>query len=336
MSINSKFTNNILVTGGCGYIGSHVVRRLSLEGYNVVVLDNLSTGFADSLLSGEKLIVADLTDAESLNKVFETNQFDAVIHFAGRIVVPESVERPLDYYNTNTAGTINLLRSCEMYNVDKVIFSSTAAVYGNVDLDLVTEENRANPTNPYGYSKLMSEQIIQDYSKSSPMRYLILRYFNVAGANPSGKLGQRSRNATHLIKVASEVALGLREYINIFGNDYSTPDGTAIRDYIHIEDLASAHTIGLKYLINGGESSILNCGYGHGFSVREVLSEVGKKCGHEIDIRIAGRRPGDVPVLVADSTKIRNLLGWNPEFDDLGEIVGSALNFERKHRLDPG
>ncbi len=320
----------ILVTGGAGYIGSHVVRQLCDEGFAVVIYDNLSTGFADAILGG-KLICADLADLERLHRIMETEKFSAVMHFAGSIVVPESISQPLQYYQNNTMNTLNLLKACEQFQIDHFIFSSTASVYGVSDSGFVDETSPVQPINPYGNSKLMTEQMLKDFAfASSHFRYVVLRYFNVAGADLQGRIGQRTPNATHLIKIACELACKKRGALQIFGTDYPTPDGTCIRDYIHVEDLAQAHILALRYLLQGGKSDLFNLGYGHGFSVREVLDTLQRALDLQLNIKEAPRRPGDAPRLVADSRKIRSLLGWNPRYDQLTTILQSAYQWEKK------
>jgi UDP-glucose 4-epimerase len=319
----------VLVTGGAGYIGSHVVRQLGEAGYEIVVYDNCSTGVPSAVLYGN-LIVGDLADIENLYRTFATHQFDTVLHFAASMVVPDSVSRPLDYYANNTRNTLNLLRCCQTFNVEQLVFSSTAAVYGNTDEVPVLESAPTQPINPYGRSKLMSELMIQDYAQASRLRYVILRYFNVAGAEPSMRIGQYNQKATHLIKVCCEAALGNRSSVCIFGNDFPTPDGTGIRDYIHVEDLASAHTAAMHYLEGDGESTILNCGYGRGYSVREAIAMVKDLSGVDFSVLEVERRIGDPACVVAASEKIRKILGWKPEYDNLAAIVETSLEWEKK------
>jgi UDP-glucose 4-epimerase len=319
----------VLVTGGAGYIGSHVVRQLGEAGYDVVVYDNLSTGSPKSVLNAQ-LIVGDLANQDHLYQVFAQHKFSAVLHFAASLSVPESVERPLDYYANNTRNTLNLIRCCSVMGVNQVIFSSTAAVYGEVEQHPVTEISPTAPINPYGRSKLMSEWLIRDYALASSLRYVILRYFNVAGAEQNGKLGQLSRKAAHLIKAACDAALGRIGELQIFGNDFPTPDGTGIRDYIHVEDLAAAHIDALRYLEEGGESQILNCGYGKGYSVQQVIARVKAISGVDFPVVVTQRRPGDPASVTACADKIHAVLGWQPKYDDLDQIVATTLAWERK------
>ncbi|MCO6412241.1 MAG: UDP-glucose 4-epimerase GalE [Thiogranum sp.] len=321
--------NRILVTGGAGYIGSHVVRMLTDAGKPVVVLDNLSTGFADAVL-GAELVTGDTGDARLVSRVLEEHNIDTVLHFAAHTIVPESVENPLKYYGNNTCCTRNLLECCAKAGVRHFIFSSTAAVYGTPDDAWCDEESPLSPINPYGTSKLMSEMMLRDLGKASDMRHVILRYFNVAGSDPEGRIGQSTRNATLLIKVAAEVAVGKREQLYVFGTDYPTPDGTGVRDYIHVDDLADAHIRALDYLQRGGESVTLNCGYGHGYSVREVIDAVNRINGAAINVKEEDRRAGDPPSLIARADRIRKILGWEPRHDDLDFIVKTSLDWERK------
>lgn len=323
-------SETVLVTGGCGYIGSHVVRQLSEAGRRVVVYDNLSTGFRDALIHGEELIVADLADRQALEAAFERHNFSTVLHFAAAIVAPESVSLPLKYYGNNTRNTLGLLETCTKFNARRFIFSSTAAVYGFPDGGAASEESTLAPINPYGTSKLMSEWMLRDTSAAHGMQYVALRYFNVAGADPQARMGQRTPEATHLIKVACQAALGMRESIAIYGTDYPTPDGSGIRDYIHIEDLAAAHLYALQYLENGGEPTAMNVGYGRGSSVREVLLVVKEVSGVDFKVVEAERRPGDPAALVARADKIRQLTGWQPQHDDLRTIVADAWRWESK------
>ena len=319
----------ILVTGGAGYIGSHTVKKLGEAEYEVVVYDNLSTGTAEAILYGE-LFKGELKDRKRLEQVFEQHSFDAVIHFAASISVPESLAQPLDYYANNTSNVINVLQCCKKFDVNQFVFSSTAAVYGEVKDSPVEESSPTVPINPYGKSKLMSETIIRDYARASNMKYVILRYFNVAGADSSGKIGQMGKKAAHLIKVGCDAALGLRPSASIYGTDYSTPDGTGIRDYIHVEDLATAHVDALAYLERESTSQTLNCGYGTGYSVKEVLSKIKEISGVDFPVEETPRREGDPACVIASGKKIREVIGWNPQHNSLDEIVSSALAWEEK------
>lgn len=322
---------NLLVTGGAGYIGSHVVSQLVEAGHEVAVYDNLSTGHRWAVLGGE-LIEGDLSDGNALERLFEEHSFDAVLHFAAHVVVPESVADPLKYYGNNTRNTLGLLEMCDRHGVKKFIFSSTAAVYGMPDVIPVKEDAPLLPINPYGASKMMSERMLTDLAAASSLKYVILRYFNVAGADPEGRIGQATPDATHLIKVACEAATGKRSGVTVFGIDYETPDGTCIRDYIHVGDLSRAHVDALDYLNSGGKSAVLNCGYGHGYSVLEVIEAVKGVSAVDFPVEIGERRAGDPPVLVADNHKVLETLRWKPEHDDLEFIVRTALKWEK--RLD--
>lgn len=323
-------SEKVLVTGGCGYIGSHVVRHLSEAGYEVVVYDNLSTGFRDALLNGEELIEAELSDHKTLAEAFQKHNFKTVLHFAASIIAPESVTLPLKYYGNNTRNTLGLLEACVRFGVSRFIFSSTAAVYGIPEGQAASEDSTLSPINPYGTSKLMSEWMLRDAASAHGMKYAALRYFNVAGADPQARTGQRTPEATHLIKVACQAALGQRSETAIYGTDYPTPDGTGIRDYIHIEDLAAAHLAALGYLNGGGESTAMNVGYGRGSSVREVLAMVKQVSGVDFKIVESERRPGDPASLIAKAEKIGRLTGWKPKYDSLQTIVEDAWRWESK------
>jgi UDP-glucose 4-epimerase len=319
----------ILVTGGGGYIGSHVVRQLGAAGETVLTLDNLGSGFRDAVTAGE-LVVGDTGDAELLEKLFAEHDIDTVLHFAAHTVVPESVADPLKYYRNNTACSRTLLECAAQHDVKHIVFSSTAAVYGIPEGGRASEDSPTQPINPYGTSKLMTEWMLRDLAFAGGPSYVALRYFNVAGCEPTGRIGQSTPKATLLVKVACEAAVGSRPHVSVFGTDYPTPDGTGVRDYIHVEDLATAHLDALAYLRKGGASTALNCGYGHGYSVREVLSAVEKANGKPLKIVEEPRRAGDPPQLIAVADKIREVLGWTPKFDDLDTIVKTSLAWERK------
>ncbi|WP_326519920.1 UDP-glucose 4-epimerase GalE [Xanthomonas euroxanthea] len=324
-----KKTGSVLVTGGAGYVGSHVVLELLEKGERVVVLDDLSTGLAEAVI-GAELVVGNVGDIQLVSRLIQDHHVDAVMHFAARTVVPESIEAPLRYYTHNTVFTSNLLSSCVNSNVKNFIFSSSAAVYGMPESGKASEETPPVPINPYGTSKLMSEWMLRDLATAKQLSYVALRYFNVAGADVRGRIGQSTRDATLLIKIACEVADGKRDCVEIYGTDFSTPDGTGVRDYIHVQDLACAHSQALDYLRANGTSVVLNCGYGHGSSVREVLSAVERACGGPLPVLERSRRIGDTPFLIADSRKIRSVLGWSPRYDDLDLIVENALAWERR------
>lgn len=320
----------ILVTGGAGYIGSHTSAQLVDAGYSVVVLDNLYTGHAWAVPKSATFVEGDVGDTPLVRQLLKRYHVQAVLHFAGYTVVPESVAEPLRYYANNTCATRNLIESCVAEGVGQFVFSSTAAVYGATSAEPVAETTEPHPINPYGRSKLMSEWILQDVAATGKLRFVALRYFNVAGAKLDASLGQATANATHLIKVACEAAAGKRSKIDIYGTDFPTPDGTGVRDYIHVEDLARAHIDALRYLDKNGSSEILNCGYGRGFSVREVLKAVEAASGKKIATRDMPRRPGDPAAVVADSRRIRSVLGWSPQFDDLPTICKTAYAWETK------
>lgn len=322
---------SILVTGGAGYIGSHVVLHLIEAGEDVIVLDNLSTGKKENVLGG-RLIEGDLSNTLLLDKIFSENKVDAVMHFAGSIVVPESVENPTMYYQNNTTNSLGLIRSCLKHKIKKFIFSSTAAVYGTPENGVASEESTQSPINPYGRSKLMTEWMLEDASFAHEFSYVALRYFNVVGASRTGKIGQSTPNATHLLKVAAQVVSKKREKMSIFGTDYPTKDGTCLRDYIHVDDLAQAHLDALYYLNKNTKSQILNCGYGVGFSVKEVIAAVEAYTQEKLNVELGPRRAGDAAELVSRAEKIKTILGWKPKYNDLGYIVESAIEWEKKIR----
>lgn len=319
----------ILLTGGAGYIGSHVLKALGEKAYELLIYDNLSTGHEWAVLFGE-LIVGDLADKEALEKVFQEYEIDAVMHFAAHIVVPESLENPLKYYSNNVSGTLNLLNIMQAYGVKKFIFSSTAAVYGIPDIIPVKEGSLLNPINPYGHSKVMVERILQDLSTATDFRYVALRYFNVAGADPARRIGEGKEDASHLITTAVRTALGKYPFLNVYGGDYPTVDGTCIRDYIHVDDLASAHLLSLQYLVEEKNSQVFNCGYNRGFSVLEVIESVKRVSGVDFPVTICDRRKGDPPALIADSQKIKAVLNWQPKYDDLDFIIDTAWCWEQE------
>ncbi|MBV6487362.1 MAG: UDP-glucose 4-epimerase GalE [Pseudorhodoplanes sp.] len=320
----------IMVTGGCGYIGSHMVHELVDAGEQVIVLDDLSTGFRSAIPQSVPLYVGNTGDVGLTGALIGAHRVNAIIHFAASIVVPESVRDPLYYYHNNTMNTRSLLESAIKGGVKHFIFSSTAAVYGNPDRIPVAEDAQTHPMSPYGASKLMSEIMLHDVAAAHGLKYAVLRYFNVAGADPAGRTGQMTVGATHLIKVGVEAALGLRAKLDVYGTNYPTPDGTCIRDYIHVSDLARAHSMALAHLRRGGRSMTVNCGYGHGYSVLEVIEAVKQVSGRNFAVAYAERRPGDPAAIVADSAKIRAAFGWAPQFDDLPTIVGHALAWEAK------
>lgn len=320
----------ILVTGGAGYIGSHMVLELIDAGEHVVVLDNLSTGFRWAVPAAAELVVGDVGDDVLVRSVLKRHGVDAIIHFAGSIVVPESVTDPLGYYLNNTVKSRSLMAAAVECGVPHFIFSSTAAVYGAPKDNPVTEDAALAPVSPYGTSKLMTELMLRDAAAAHPLSYVALRYFNVAGADPAGRSGQSTPKATHLIKVACETALGKRGHMEVFGTDYPNPDGTCIRDFIHVKDLARAHVAALAHLRRGGKSDVFNCGYSKGYSVLQVIEAVQRAAGKSFEVRLSPRRPGDPPAIVAASGKIRGELGWVPEYDDLDLIVRQALAWEAK------
>lgn len=323
----------ILVTGGAGYIGSHMCWLLHDAGEKIVVLDDFSTGFQWALPGDVKVYEGDVGDQDLLRSIFKAEDVDSVIHFAGSIIVPESVENPLKYYHNNTAKSRSLIEACVASGVDKFIFSSTAAVYGDPETVPVAEDAPLKPLSPYGTSKLMTELMLADVAAAHDFRYTALRYFNVAGADPNGRTGQSTQNATHLIKVACEAVLGKRTHLGIFGTDFDTPDGTGVRDYIHVWDLASAHYLALKRLRDGGKSIVMNAGYSDGYSVRQVIDAVKAVSGVDFEVREMPRRAGDSPKVVAQNTRIVGEIGWTPEYNDLEKIVEHALSWEKKLSL---
>jgi UDP-glucose 4-epimerase len=329
---------SILVTGGAGYIGSHMVHELADAGERVVVIDNLSTGFDWAVAAGVPLVIGDTGDQSLLGQIIRDHKVKSIIHFAAKLVVPDSVRDPLGYYKNNTVNSRALIETAIENGVRQFVFSSTCAVYGNPAQVPVTEDTLPAPISPYGWSKLMTEIMLRDAGTAHDLRYVILRYFNVAGADPSCRTGQSTKNATQLIKVAVEAALGLRSELEIYGSDYPTPDGTCIRDYIHVSDLVRAHSDALRYLRAGGASMTFNCGYGHGFSVREVVEVVKRISGVDFKVEIAARRPGDPAQIVAACDRARAILGWTPQYDDLATIIAHTLAWEqrlggRSHRV---
>ena len=324
----------ILVTGGAGYIGSHVALQLRGRGERVVVMDDLSRGFRQAVLD-TPLLIGKVGDRDTVLGVLRTHGIDTVMHFAAWTIVPQSVSEPLKYYGNNTCSTRTLLECCIEAGVRNFVFSSTAAVYGIPADGIAAESTPTAPINPYGTSKLMSEWMLRDVAAASPLKYVALRYFNVAGSDSACRVGQATANATLLVKVACEAAVGKRPLVSVFGTDYPTPDGTGVRDYIHVEDLATAHLDALEYLRGGGASTVLNVGYGHGYSVRQVLASVERVAGKRLSIREEPRRPGDPPALVARADRIRTELGWRPRLDDLDTIVRTSLEWERRLLRDP-
>ena len=326
--------STVLVTGGAGYIGSHTVLQLVARGERVVVLDDLSTGFRQAVRD-VPLVIGNVGDRKLVDQLLAEHQVDTIIHFAAHVIVPESVSNPLKYYGNNTCSTRALIEAATQANVKHFVFSSTAAVYGMPSAGVASEETPTAPINPYGTSKLMSEWMLRDVSAATPLRHVALRYFNVAGSDPQGRIGQSTRAATLLIKVACEAAVGKRPYLSVFGTDLPTPDGTGVRDYIHVEDLATAHLNALDYLRAGGSSLVANVGYGHGYSVREVLSSVEKIAGLKLDVREEPRRAGDPPSLIAKCDRVRHLLKWQPKLDDIDTIVRTSLEWEKRLQREP-
>ena len=323
-------TRNVLVTGGAGYIGSHTVLALLAAGWQPIIVDTLATGRRELVPAGVPFIHGDAGDGELVGKLLRRNDCRYVLHFAGSTVVPESVSDPLKYYRNNTGVSRNLLASCLDAGVKGFIFSSTAAVYGNPEILPVTEATPVAPITPYGTSKLMTEMMLRDVAATGALSFVALRYFNVAGADPQGRTGQMTPEATHLIKVACEVACGKRPRFQMFGNDYDTPDGTCVRDFIHVSDLADAHVAALDHLVRGGDSQVINCGYGKGYSVRQVLDTLEAVTGRPLPTDIGPRRPGDAVSVYTTSDRLQSVLGWKPRLDDLTEIVRSAYEWERR------
>ncbi len=323
---------NILVTGGAGYIGSHTVKMLEEEGFNVVVYDNLSNGHKEAVLNS-KLVGGDILDSEKLSQLLKEVNFDACIHFAAFIEVGESVKDPLKFFKNNVSGTLNLLTDLKKHGVKNFVFSSTAAVYGNPEETPIKEHFELNPINPYGNTKFTVEEVLKDMSAVGDINYVALRYFNASGADESGLIGESHNPETHLIPLVLKTAKGERESIKIFGTDYPTKDGTCIRDYIHVNDLAKAHILALNYLIDGGESDVFNCGYGVGYSVKEIIDTAKKVSGINFNVEEASRREGDPAVLVADNEKIKRVLGWKPEYNDIEYIIKTAWNWEKNKRF---
>ncbi|MXO59850.1 UDP-glucose 4-epimerase GalE [Altererythrobacter salegens] len=323
----------VLVTGGAGYIGSHAVLALADRGWPVAVIDNLTTGFRFAVPEGVPFYEGDIADAELLARIFAEQGTQAIMHFAGSIIVPESVENPLKYYGNNTVKSRALIEAAVTHGLEHFIFSSTAATYGIPEKSPVREDLPKAPINPYGWSKLMTEQMLSDTAAAHPINYCALRYFNVAGADPKARTGQSTAGATHLIKVAVEAALGKRDHVAVFGTDYDTPDGTGVRDYIHVSDLAAAHVLALEHLVANPDTSLtMNCGYGRGFSVLEVLDAVDRVTSQSIERRMGPRRAGDPDSLVSDPSRIKATLPWRPQHDNLDEIVNHALAWERRLR----
>jgi UDP-glucose 4-epimerase len=320
----------VLVTGGAGYIGSHMVLALAEAGESVVVIDNLSTGFSTSLPEGVPLFIGDAADENLVEGVIAAHGVESIVHFAGSVVVPDSMRDPLAYYRNNTMTTRSLLNTAVKCGVNRFIFSSTAAVYGNPELMPVSEDAPTRPLSPYGSSKLMAEIMLHDVAAAHGMNYVVLRYFNVAGADPLARIGLSTAGATHLLKIAVEAATGQRAKIDVYGTDYPTPDGSAIRDFIHVSDLAQAHRAALSYLRDGGQSTTLNCGYGHGYSVLETIEAVRRVSGRNFAVQTAPRRPGDIMTMIADTRRIASTLDWTPQHADLETIAAHALAWEEK------
>ena len=332
-------SNKVLVTGGAGFIGSHTVRELQASNEQVIVLDNLSTGFKKSLPNNVEFVEGDLGDVTLVENIIKQNNIKDIIHFGAHLLVPESVEKPFKYYGNNVVASQNLIRTSIENDVNNFIFSSTCAVYGMIDTYPVSEDMPRAPISPYGRSKCVTEWTLEDAREAvasghidADFNYAALRYFNVSGAREDGTLGQMTENAIHIIKVCCETILGVRDSVTVFGTDYDTHDGTCIRDYIHVVDLAQAHIDGLKYLRNGGDSGVFNCGYGNGYSVKEIIDVMKKVSGVDFKVIEGKRRAGDPPAIAADNRKIKQQFGWNPQYDDIEVIVKHALDWEKKMR----
>ena len=322
---------NVLVTGGAGYIGSHTVRKLLGAGHKIVIFDNLSTGFKEAIHPQAEFVLGDVKDATALSAAMKQYNIDSIIHFAAKLNVKESTFKPLDYYENNTLGVISVIKAAQENNIERLVFSSTAALFGDLTQDrTIAEDDPKLPLNPYGYTKLFSEQIIRDAASASSLRYIFLRYFNVAGAAIDGSNGQRTADAFHLVHLASQAATGTKPQLAVFGTDYPTPDGTCIRDYIHVEDLANIHVLALQHLLDNGSSNEFNCGYGFGYSVKEVIDTMKEVTGVDFKVVQAERRPGDAASLVANSSKLKNLLKWQPQYADLKLICKTAYEWEKK------
>ncbi len=321
----------VLVTGGAGYIGSHTVKLLVEKGFDVIVYDNLVNGHRDAVINA-RFFEGDILDSKRLDEIMTAKSFDAVVHFAAFIEVGESVKNPLKFYRNNVSGTLNLLNLLKKHKVKNFIFSSTAAVYGNPESVPIKEDFPLAPINPYGNTKLTVEKVLKDMSESGEINFVALRYFNASGADESGLIGESHNPETHLIPLVLKTAKGERECIKIFGTDYSTPDGTCIRDYIHVNDLANAHILALNYLLDGGKSDVFNCGYGMGYSVKEIIDTAKKITGVDFKVEEASRREGDPPILVADNKKIKSVLDWNPEYNDIEYIIKTAWDWEKNKR----
>lgn len=325
---------NILVTGGAGYIGSHTVQKLLVVNHKVTVFDNLTTGFREAVPAQANLVVGDIRDTATLSRAIKDHRIEAVVHLAAKLIILDSIQNPLFYYENNVQGTLSLLKACTENGVQNIVFSSTGSVYGDAGgFGLISENAPTGPLSPYSFSKLMGEQMLRDSEKTHGIKSVSLRYFNAAGAALNGKNGQRTKNATHIVKVASQAACGKRDFVEIFGTNYPTPDGTGVRDYIHVEDLADLHLLALSYLAQGGPTEIFNCGYGVGFSVKQIIDCIRKVSGQEFNVFEKERRPGDAAHLVADATKVKKAFSWQPQHNDLDVICRTAYEWEVKTSL---